>query len=251
MKVKGAGIRRRGKGSYRIRFCLGINSVTGKRKYTPWRTVHGTKAAAQEALNEYRREIEGGLRFDLQDITFSEFAELFMQERRTLGVLSEITLKGDQWYINHLNKYLDDVLLADIDTLMLKDVFMQLLTEDGVSQTRLHDIVIKAKQILQEAVNAEILLRNPAAKIKTPPRSKPKRNSLRDYEAGSLLKALDAMPLSRNTVAVYIGLATGMRRGEVLALQLNNIDLRNMHIDVTHSLDPYRRRIQPKRSRLS
>ncbi len=247
MKVKGAGhIEKRGKGSYRIRFCLGINSVTGKRKYTPWRSIHGTKADAQKALNEYRREIEGGLRLDLQDITFSEFAELFMQERRTLGVLSETTLKGDRWYVNHLNKYLDDVLLTDIDTLMLKDMFMQLLTEDGVSQTRLHDIVIKTKQILQEAVNAEILLRNPADKIKTPPRSKPKRNSLRDYEAGSLLKALDAMPLDRNTIAVYIGLATGMRRGEVLALQWNNIDFRSMHIDVTHSLDPYRRRIQPK-----
>jgi len=248
MKVNGSGcIEKRSKNSFRIRFNLGRNPLTGKYEHSPWRMVKGNKDDARRALEEYRREIEGGLRLDLQGITFSEFARVFMEERKNLGVLAEATLQGDETVIEkHLNKYLGDILIAEINSQLLKEVFIRLVQDDGVSQNRLHDIVMKAKHILREAVLADIIIRNPADKIKTPPRPKPIRNSLKKPEASRLVSAVDSRSLDRNSIALYLGIATGMRRGEILALQWNNIDLYDKSLRVTHALDPKKKRKEPK-----
>jgi integrase len=54
------------------------------------------------------------------------------------------------------------------------------------------------------------------------------------------------MPLDRNTLAVYIGLATGMRRGEVLGLAWANVDLEDAAISVEVSLSSRRKVKNPK-----
>lgn len=247
MKVCGAGrIEKQSKDTYRIRFSLGRDPLTGKYKNTPWRTVQGSKETARRALEEYRRELESGLKIDKQNTTFSEFAQSMMDERRSMGNLAIATLDGDVYLLQHLNKYLGDLLLSEIDTSILKQVFIRLVQEDGMSQNRLHDVVVKAKHIFREAVLADIIIRNPAERIKTPKRPKPQRNSLTSEQLALLIRTLNDSVLDRNTVAVRIGVATGMRRGEVLALQWNNIDLDDCSITVSHAIDQYKRRKKPK-----
>ena len=248
MRVNGAGcIEKRGRGSYRVRFSLGKNPLTGKYEYSPWRTVRGNKDDVRRASEEYRREIEGGLRLDLQDTTFSEFTHVFMEERKNLGTLAEATLYGERTIINkYLNKYLGEIPMVEISTQLLKEVFIRLVQDDGVSQNRLHEIVMKTKHILREAVIADIIIRSPADKIKTPAKPKPIRHSLKKPEASRLFSAVESCKLDRNTIALYIGIVTGMRRGEVLALRWSNIDLEDMSLRVTHALDPKRNMKEPK-----
>jgi integrase len=89
-------------------------------------------------------------------------------------------------------------------------------------------------------------LYDPTLKLKTPPPAKPKRNSLKQKEAARLHAVLNSLPLNRNTLAVYIGLATGMRRGEVLALRWQNVDFDDMAINVTGSLNSKGNLKEPK-----
>ncbi|MDR1183799.1 MAG: site-specific integrase [Coriobacteriales bacterium] len=247
MRVNGAGrIEKRGKNTWRIRFNIGRDRVSGRYRFSPWRTVHGNKSDAQHELEKYRNELESGWRMDSQDMTFSEFAELMQSERRILNTLAAGTLKDDDVMIAHLNRHIGDVLLADIDLMMLKELLVKLVQKDGITQSRLHKLVVKLKKILREALAADIIMRDPTLKLKTPPSTKPKRKSLSVSEAARLLDVLDALPADRNVIAVHIGLATGMRKGEVLGLTWGNVDLTNMAINVTASLDMTKKLKGPK-----
>lgn len=247
MQIKGNGcIEKLGKNKYRVRFNLGYDPLRRKYIHSPWRTVNGTKEEARREKENYRRELEGGLRAEMQKMTFRDYAELFRETRSALEGLAPMTIETELYQIKLLTKYLGDMRMMDIDQIVIKNALLKLVREDKVSPTRLHDVTVKAKQIFESAVDDGAFLVSPMRKIKTPERSKPNRNSLQPAQAQLLLRILDALPLDRNIVAVYIGLATGLRRGEALGLKWRNIDLGNCVITVTNSLDKYRNYKDPK-----
>jgi integrase len=87
---------------------------------------------------------------------------------------------------------------------------------------------------------------NPSLRIVTPREAKPNRKSLKDFQAAKLLRILDSYPINRNSVAVHIGLGTGMRKGEVLALTWADIDFYGHSIIVGYSIDYWKNRKAPK-----
>jgi integrase len=250
MRVRGEGtLERHGGDSFRFRFNLGRDRATGTYRYSPWRTVHGTKADARRAMEEYRRELECGLRVDLKGLTFAEYARLFADNRESMGNLAKGTISCDRSLIKYIDRYLGGFALWDIDALLLKDAYARMVQEDAPSKSKLHDVMGKVKQILRSAMIDNVIIRNPADGLRIPSKPKPKRRSLSRYEAGALLSALGAAAIDRNTVALRIGLATGMRRGEVLGLRWQDIDLTNNSIHVRNALDRSKNLKAPKTDR--
>jgi integrase len=247
MKIKGNGsMEKRGASSWRFRFNLGKDPLSGKYRFTPWRTFRGNKTSATRAMEEYRREIESGLRVDLQNITFAEYAQIFVDTRKNMETFSRGTLSRDRSLIRYINQYLGQFALWDIDSLLLKDVYAKMVQQDGITTGKLHDVMAKTKQVLRSAADDDIIIRNPADKFRIPQKPRPNRRSLSKFEAGNLLSVLERSGLNRNTLAVRIGLATGMRKGEVLGLRWQDIDLIGNCIHVNHALDSNKKLKEPK-----
>lgn len=84
----------------------------------------------------------------------------------------------------------------------------------------------------EEAVNLELLPRNPVAPVKVKAGRKEKAaRILQPEEARKLLEALDAHP-SPLALALRLMLACGLRRGEVLALRWEDVDLERGRLHV-------------------
>jgi integrase len=122
------------------------------------------------------------------------------------------------------------------------------------------------KNVFQKAIDYDIIYKNPCAHVTTPRRNDPNRRSLSAEEGIRLMQevndaeeaayqALDAKEQRMehigknknrafvrgvsevgNIIAVRIGLATGMRRGEVFGLVWKNVDLEELTIRVCQSL---------------
>ena len=220
MQIKGDGrIEKCGKRKYRVRFNLGYDPISKKYVHSPWRYVRGTKEDARREKEAYRGELEGGLRAEMQNMTFRSYAEVFHKRRSALEGLAPMTVDTEKYQIRLLVRYMGDVRMGDIDRNVVKNGLLKLVEEDGISRTRLHDITVKAKQIFECAVDDGAIPVSPMRKMAAPERSTPDRSSLRTDQARALLRILDAMQPDRNVAAVYIGLATGLRRGEALALK--------------------------------
>jgi hypothetical protein len=170
-KVDGKGtIVARGKNTWRIRLGLGNDPLTGKELRSPWRTIHGTKADTRRALEEYRQELEGGLRVDADKLTFGKFADTFHEERISLGIISENTIEKDRCLIRNLKSYLGSILLQDVDAITTRSMYNQMATVEKKSSTVLYMVHKKLKQILSAAVGHDYIIKNPIHKV-TPPKN--------------------------------------------------------------------------------
>jgi len=253
MRIVGAGtVRRTSKASWQIVFSLGKDPITGKYRQAT-RTVQGNKSQAYKAREEFRHEIESGLKVDADKVTFGEYARLWQEQREASGSLAVSTTERDKCSLKHLYKYLQEVALRDIDTGTVRNLYLR-FSADKMGKVQANRTARVFSQILKQAVNDDIIMRNPCDRVPKPSAPKEKQTSSLDREGFTRL--LDALKLSENeeettksrpkecrypsrvahATAARIALGTGMRRGEILGLMWSDVDLEKRFISVTHSL---------------
>jgi integrase len=89
-------------------------------------------------------------------------------------------------------------------------------------------------QALTHAVNTEVLFRNPAEQVKPPRQDRKEIAILTKPECAELLRTAATTPLY---LLVLVGITTGMRRGELLALRWSDLDLKAAWLTVNQSLE--------------
>jgi hypothetical protein len=174
MKVHGVGYIQqvRGKGgtkvpnSWQLVLTLDDDPLTGERRrvYRPFR---GSKTMARKALEEYRREIESGLKIDADKMTFGEYARTWLEGRKASGRLSAATIKHNGYALRHLLAYLDGALLREIEADTVRRLYVG-LTNEGMGESSLRHASIALRQILAQAVTDDLILRNPCDRVEAP-----------------------------------------------------------------------------------
>lgn len=208
---------------YYITLSCGKNPVTGKYdRY--FETFLGTKRQAELRVEEVRRELESGKRLDADKVTFAEWLESYLSNRESLGKHRPNTLKRDRVLSKHLLRGLGAVLVVDITPAMVNGFYAS-LRDSGVGDTTIKQCHRLLKTVMKQAVNNDIIARNPVERAETPKNPKPERQSL-SVEDASRLSALCASGTpTANKTAVYLALATGARLGEIMGLTWAHVAL--------------------------
>ena len=205
-------------GVWRIRHNMGRDPETGKYIRSPWRNVYTTrKSEVTAALEEYKRELNEGLLDKDRNITVGEYAQKFHEMRANSG-LSPLTYKEEEREIKRICELFGNIKLINLKSLTIKEIYARIREEGLYSENILHDLHMRLKQILQEAINDDLITKNPCARISIPRPEPKERDSLTEEEAARLLSILETAPLDSRIIATYIMLMTGMRKGEVLGL---------------------------------
>ena len=200
-KIRGADTierlgKKKGRTTWRVRFNLGRNPVTGRYRYAPWRTVYNaTKADALAALADYRGEIEGGLSLNADKMTFGEFSGRYVAQRKAVGGRAPSTLRVEAQQIRKLNRYLAEVRLADITVIVCNDVLAGLASA-GATVGAVRRSFSYLRAVLAEAVRQDLMIRNPCDSIKLPRVQKSELNYLGEQEFYRMVDILDAYAAS-------------------------------------------------------
>ncbi len=203
------------------------------------KSFHGTIKQARAQLAKLQVQYASG-NHDAATMSlgwlFEEWLRVYARPK-----LAQKTLDTYEEFIrNHLAPALGHYTLAKLKPVHIQGYYNQALKSGrmdgrgGLSpQTVLHHHRL-LREVLQQAVKWEYLIRNPADLVDPPQvdrRIRPK--TARDDQVDRLLEEVRGTPLY---IAVILGLSTGMRRGEVLALQWRDVDLQAGTLDVRRSL---------------
>ena len=224
-------IRRSGKASWELKF-----NVAGKTQY---RSFKGTK---REAIAEMTRltasAITGGY-VDSSKITVTEFLDRWLRDWAG-GNVTPKTVEGYALIArSYVNPHLGAMQLQKLKPIALTEFYANLLREGGHNGRKLsprsvgnvHRLLHAA---LEHAVKWGLITANPADNVSAPRIESPEVEILDAAGIAALLARLRDKSLYMTAV---LGLATGMRRGEMLALRWQDIDAASGKITVARSLE--------------
>jgi len=231
-------IRERSKGSYTITVELHRDYITNKRKQKYF-TFQGTKKEAEIFLTEKLREIDTGLLMNTKDIKFGEYLDYWVKEYCETN-LSINTIDGYRQYIEkHIKPVLGHVKLEKLMLGHLQAFYSNKLKNgrlNGKGGLSKRTIVIMHKMIhcsLAKALKWQLVVRNVADNVEIPKADKFNAIALNEKQTNLLI---DKVKDTELYIPVMIGIYTGMRRGEVLGLTWDNVNLEKGYIRVAQSL---------------
>ena len=131
---------------------------------------------------------------------------------------------------NHINSIIGNCKLKDIKPIHIQEIFNQ---KQHLSQSLNNKIKITLKQIIESAVNNELIFKSPVIKIQTSCGESEPKEALTPEETETLLQAIAG---HRAEPFIKLLLYTGLRRGEALALTWKAIDLENKTVTVSKSI---------------
>ena len=212
---------------YRIRFSLGKNPKTGRYEYSPSIIVYGSKADANDAANEYRRQLLVKAGDSGAELFVSEYVDEWVARRRASNTVKSSTCDHDRQAAKHIKRFFGNVLVTDLDVATIKRTYTRISAKSLLMPGQLYRVHKKLKQILDDA-EADGLIQGNPAKNKTIKVSQPPavtRKSLDLDEAIRLRHCKHTEEDKSRFMGIVIGLATGCRKGEVLGLQWKHVHL--------------------------
>ncbi len=181
----------------------------------------------EEKTADYQRQLRHGTLSSNEKMTFGELAAVWLRDYKP-----GISITTRTMYKVALNNFL----LPELAVYKLKDLkphhlqsIINRMAERGKAQSTMNKVKLTAAQILQIAMDNDIIYRNVFAKANVPDVPAAKRRPLTDDEVNLVISTYAD---HRMGVPVLLLLYCGLRRGELLALTWNDINLKNKSVTI-------------------
>ena len=212
--------------------------ITGKRKRR-WHSFAGTKRQAQIECARLISEITGGTHIDPSRLTIGAFFDQWLEHMK-----AQLTARSHERYSELARKNLvpliGSVPLTKLRPTAISQIYARALESGrrdgngGLSPRTVHYMHRILRQALQQAVEWQLLARNPAAAVKPP---KVERNETKVLDADSTAELIEMARETSLFVPVLLAVLCGIRRGEIAALRWRSLDLERGQLSVVASTE--------------
>jgi integrase len=235
-------IQRRGKRSWRIKFDLGRDPTSGKRQ-THYHTFRGTKKQAEAEAVRLMATANTGQYVEPNKITVREFVERWLRDWATPNVSNKTYTRYEQLLRKHVCGRLGERPIQKVTAAHLQGLYAA-LQRDGKGEKggleprsclHVHRVV---HRVLGHAAQWGVVHQNVAALVDAPTVKAKEIEILTAQQVQAVLATLRGRSLYP---IVAVALGTGMRRGELLALRWQDVDLDGAKLRVERSLEQTKR----------
>ena len=212
-------IRKRARETWEVRFELGRDPGTGRRRFR-YRTVRGTKKDAERALTQALHRRDTGTDIAPARVTVAEYLQRWLRDYVAVNVAPS-TLRRYEQIVGRLLPLLGALRLQHLRPTHIQEAYAALLPDGLAARTVLHHHRV-LREALQHAVRWQLAASNPADAV-SPPR--PADREMRALTPGEVhrLLAADGDPGLR--AIIHVAVTTGLRLGELLGLRWSDLDL--------------------------
>ncbi|MBI3910324.1 MAG: site-specific integrase [Armatimonadetes bacterium] len=236
--MKGS-MKERSPGSWTLWIELPRDPVTHRRKQKTL-TVKGTKRQAQAELNRVLAEVQNGGFVNPSRLTTGAFLVRWLEDYARVNVAGRTFERYSEIIRAHLIPALGSIPLSKLQPLHIQACHARALQKGrlhgkgGLSPTTvvLHHRILR--EALQQAVKWQLLPRNVCDSVEPPQRARVEMRALNEAETVQLF--LHARG-SRMFAPIVLAVASGVRRGELLALRWSDVDLQAGRLTVCRSLE--------------
>jgi integrase len=226
-------VRRRGERSWELKFDAVGDGQAGKRK-TRYASFRGTKREAEIELARLITAAANGEQVDPSKLTLSEFLDRWERDWCASNVSPKTAERYGELLRLHVRPTLGAMKLQKLRPVHLSGLYGSLRRDVKLSARTIGHVHRALHRALGHATGWDVVTQNVAARVSPPRVGHQEINIL----TAAQVKAILATARDR---AIYpiatLALATGMRRGELLALRWRDIDLDQAKITVARSLE--------------
>ena len=219
----------RSDGRYMCRIFIGKNE-SGKKIY---KNIYGkTQKEVKKKRDEAMSQLARGLDLAAQKDTFKYWADKFLDGKR--ATVSERSAVGIECNLKHFSD-LYNMPIAKILPHHIEDILKELATrpKKPLAKKTLTDLRNVAFGVFRLAIKNRVMDFNPASVVDIPTGTgKTKREAITDEQ----IEWINNTPHNAQTAAMIM-LYSGLRRGELIALTWNDIDLKNKTIKVNKAVE--------------
>lgn len=197
------------------------------------KSVYGrTQAAVLKKRNAFLEEMRAGVDPDAAKTTIAEFLDLWLRE----------AVKGSVWHTTysqyerivrlHLKPSIGGVKLSQLSRLRVQRLVNDKSAEGYAPRTvrYIHTTISKA---MTQAVDWDLVLKNPAARVKLP---RLQRTERKTFTRENVAVFFEAAKEDRFGALYVLAVSAGLRPGELLALKWEDLDLDRRTLTVRRTL---------------
>lgn len=202
---------------------LGLDPITMKYKQKS-KGGFKTKKECQIAMTELESKINKGDYFEEVKTTLESYLKQWLENIK--HNVAEGTYVFYKDIVDRvLTPDLGKIQLAKLKTMQIQNFLTKKLNESGLSNTTVRHYYNVLNIALNQAVKWQSIQNNPCTTVEPPKASKAKVGVLKPEEVENLLDYTKASEFSVMYIPLLLALTCGMRRGEVLGLQWQDVDL--------------------------
>jgi integrase len=220
---------RRGDRSWRFKYDVPGN---GKRA-TRYVTLHGTKAQAQAEAAKIMASLATGLHVDPSTETVVAYVERWLNDWAAANVSNQTYEGYAQMLRKHLCTRFGSVPIQKLRAADLQAVYAAMAADGLADRTRLH-LHRVVHVMLKHATQWGIVPRNVADMVDAP---RVRAQEIEILTAAQMQSVLEFLRDKRLYAITALALASGLRRGELLALRWQDVDLDGAHLRVERALE--------------
>jgi integrase len=231
-------IRRRGERSWELKFDLGADPATGERRIR-YHSFKGTKREAEAELVRLKAGADRGDYVDPSKATLAEYLDRWERDWATVNVSPKSMERYRELLKIHVRPHIGALRLQKLRPVNLSELYAKLLREgrgsgQGLSARTVGHVHRVLHKALVVAAEWGLIQQNAADVAKPPPATPVEIEILTEDQVGQVLRALRGRSLYP---IAALALATGMRRGELLALAWANVDFAGGKLRVERSVE--------------
>jgi integrase len=229
------------------RWAIVLETYVGGRRKQKWHSFRGTKRDAQKRLAQLVTEREQGTYVEPSKQMVATYFADWLRDWAPVKAGPK-TLEGYALYARYITDAIGDRQIQKVQAGDLNRIYLD-LRERGLSPRTVKHTHVFARRVFGHALKQGDIKVDPSTKVDAPKVPHVEAAALRPEEIPVMLDGLRGTVLY--PIAV-VGLGTGLRRGELLALRWIDVDLDGAKLEVKRSLENTHRSLrfkEPKSAR--
>ncbi|GGE48032.1 site-specific integrase [Pullulanibacillus camelliae] len=201
-------------------------------EYKQVRISNRSKTALKREYLRIIKELQDGSYVKIEEMSMEDMLTKWLEHKRR-NVAMGTYIHYRSYVNNHLIPHFGHINVNEMKPSYIQEFYDQLIEDEVLSNQSIVHLHRTLNNAFKKAIEWEWAIKNPANVIKPP---KPEKYEMKTWDEFEVQEFLKISQDDRFYIVYLLALTTGMRKGEILGLRWQDIDINNQILSVRQAI---------------